>query len=900
MKKTYNLLLTALLCSIVTIAQAQTTTLTQAEAEALYTEYFEDATPTHVTVHDPSVVIGYEASDGTVSGEETSGSTKVYYIFGSHLAWAKSYDLQNWETFTNNITTDYATIFAEDAEWSALGTSDTYDVSGNMWAPDVIWNKEMGKWCMYMSINGDNWYTSVVMLTSESLDGDWTRVGPVVYSGFEDAETAAKTDLYEVLGDDAEFPSRYIEESGGGNRLFGLNAIDPCVFYDEDGNMWMTYGSWFGGLYMLRLDASTGLRDKTYTYELKGIDETTAVSGINVASDPYQGIKLAGGYNVTGEASYIQYYNGYYYLFVTYGGLTSTGGYNMRLFKSTSVTGPYTDLNGQDARYWSGSSTSNTSAGQMKRSVGTKMMTYYQWSFMDYGYTAEGHNSAIVDTDGKMYLVYHTRFNDGTEGHQVRVHQLFQTAAGGVTAAPFEYKGETLATEAYSTSDVAGTYHVILHDLTDYANLVCNEEGTMVLAEDGTISGDYSGTWSLSTTAPQITFSITGSSKQTFDGVLIEQALEETNYKTLCFTAQGNTYDQSFWGYRLADNGQIFSDDAILALEVNNLGTISTTGYKNYQMPLLTESSYGATFTWTSTNTALISDDGLVADITADAEVVMNLTITSGDYQVTIPVTMTLKAEEHPYATAGVTTDHIVASYTSSTDYNNNAEALDAITDETGVSVSFYVSGLDTDWDQIAYSTDNLYILYLSVLHYDYADTYEAAATMSSAASNTGVGAWQLFLNGSYYVTVSYNPDGTIDFYRDGVLMLTYAATTTSGWYASTSRTTAEIAAAAIDYFKNGEIVWAWSVSDIVIGYSVDYDAPAKSDAIAYVSADSNLSIKTEGLSVVVEGDVASDVLVYDLSGRLVARGTTGRTYVGHSGLYIVRVGNVAQKVILK
>ena len=29
------------------------------------------------------------------------------------------------------------------------------------------------------------------------------------------------------------------------------NAIDPTVFYDADGKMWMVYGSWSGGIFLL-------------------------------------------------------------------------------------------------------------------------------------------------------------------------------------------------------------------------------------------------------------------------------------------------------------------------------------------------------------------------------------------------------------------------------------------------------------------------------------------------------------------------------------------------------------------------------------------------------------------------------------------------------------------------
>ncbi len=84
-----------------------------------------------VTVHDPSIVL-----------DEKTG---MYYIFGSHMAWAKSEDMISWAIFSNNINTDYATLFAAEAEW-AQKAGGTYAVSGNLWAPDVIYNEEMGKW----------------------------------------------------------------------------------------------------------------------------------------------------------------------------------------------------------------------------------------------------------------------------------------------------------------------------------------------------------------------------------------------------------------------------------------------------------------------------------------------------------------------------------------------------------------------------------------------------------------------------------------------------------------------------------------------------------------------------------------------------------------------------------
>ncbi|MBQ8959607.1 MAG: hypothetical protein IJ071_00065 [Ruminococcus sp.] len=115
-----------------------------------------------VSVHDPSVV---KLDDGS------------YFIVGSHLGAAASADLQNWysaanshlgsakTTFFNNIYTDLAVP----EKWS--NTTDGYDLSGNMWAPDIIYNRDMGKYCMYLSINGQVWNSSIVLCTSDNVEG---------------------------------------------------------------------------------------------------------------------------------------------------------------------------------------------------------------------------------------------------------------------------------------------------------------------------------------------------------------------------------------------------------------------------------------------------------------------------------------------------------------------------------------------------------------------------------------------------------------------------------------------------------------------------------------------------------------------------------------------------------
>lgn len=118
-----------------TAAQAET----KKEQEKEQKKEMTEVPVTRVTVHDPSVVY----DNGT------------YYVFGSHMAWAKTTDLMNWESFTMNINSEYPELFGKEWE-SYCKTATNPNLNGNLWAPDVIYNEAMQKYCMYMSVNGDD------------------------------------------------------------------------------------------------------------------------------------------------------------------------------------------------------------------------------------------------------------------------------------------------------------------------------------------------------------------------------------------------------------------------------------------------------------------------------------------------------------------------------------------------------------------------------------------------------------------------------------------------------------------------------------------------------------------------------------------------------------------------
>ena len=509
-----------------------------------------------VSVHDPSIV--------------WDPTTSTYYIFGSHRAAAKCNNMMSWEAFTapwatatstnaDNIdafTTPQVTkVKKGGAEytldfnalaWSQRGNA-AYDVNGNMWAPDVIYNKKMGKWCMYLSINGDFWYSSIIMLTADNITGPYRYQSPVVVSGFRDGDSYKSTDLEIVLGEQASLPSRYAPSDNYGNHW--PNAIDPCVFYDEAGKLWMSYGSWSGGIFMLELDEETGLRDYDVTY---AESET---------SDPYFGKKIAGGHYVSGEASYIEYIGGYYFLFMTYGGLEAAGGYQMRVFRSLNPDGPYVDSKGSSAVYDTYQLNFGPTENDGNRGVNI-FGAYSKWGNLltggaeaASGERAQGHNSIIAAPDGRTYLVYHTRFQNWGEGHQVRVHQVYQNEEGWLVAAPFEYTGEGVksagiaAAQKVATADIPGTYKLLAHRYgLDHAAKEYAAPVDVTLNTDGTLSGDgVTGTWAIKAGTSYITFSV-GDSQ--YKGVMVPQTLEPTNTKVPCFTALDSKTGITIWGYK--------------------------------------------------------------------------------------------------------------------------------------------------------------------------------------------------------------------------------------------------------------------------------------------------------------------------------------------------------------
>ncbi|KFF31562.1 endo-1,5-alpha-L-arabinosidase [Bifidobacterium bombi DSM 19703] len=465
-------------------------------------------THSRVSSHDPSVV-------------KANGK---YYIFGTHRAFAKSDDLQHWSYFSNNLTQDYETLLGP--IWNAWPKQPSNpDVRGNMWAPEVIWNKTMRKWCMYLSANGDNYKSVIVLLTADNIEGDWTYVGPVVFSGFGNGD-ADKTDVPRVLGSGADL-TRYFD-----TQDTEINAIDACVKYDGD-DMWMAFGSWFGGIWMLKLDPSTGLRDYKTTYPTKE----------NV-SDAYYGHKLAGGHGNSGEGTALVKNGEYWYMMLSYGALQQGGGYQMREFRSKSITGPYLDQNGNAAIYTRHVDTN------LAFNRGLRIDSSYSEPGMQTVLAAQGGNSLLKDSDGIIYNVYHTRFvrdSGDKEEHQVRVTPMVD-ANGWLVMAPYEKSGQLLGKPGYTTGQIKGRYGFVVHNPTtfysggDASSKAVYQAQTVELKGDGSLSGEgVSGSWSVDGTEVSLDVA-TAPAQSHLHGkykARVNEQYDETGRKRLFFTGLG-------------------------------------------------------------------------------------------------------------------------------------------------------------------------------------------------------------------------------------------------------------------------------------------------------------------------------------------------------------------------
>jgi arabinan endo-1,5-alpha-L-arabinosidase len=261
----------------------------------------------------------------------------LYYVFATDegIQILRSDDLVEWERIGRVFEADDGPEWAQDV------------IPGTMfpWAPDITFFN--GLYHLYYSLSTFGSQRSVIALaTNETLDPAdpdyaWVDRGIVL-------------------------------ESHTGQDPF--NAIDAALFVEDDGSVWMSWGSHWGGIKMRRIDPETGLLSDadTTTYDLAARDGVDAVDGPTAA----QAI----------EGPYIIRHDGAYWLFVSFDaccrGAEST--YNVRVGRADHITGPYLDRDGVP----------------MTEGGGTLVLASHG------DIRGPGHNSILVEDDAH-YLVHH-------------------------------------------------------------------------------------------------------------------------------------------------------------------------------------------------------------------------------------------------------------------------------------------------------------------------------------------------------------------------------------------------------------------------------------------------------------------------------------------------------------
>ncbi len=257
-----------------------TIALTFATFSAAYTQI------TDIRSHDPVMI----EEDGR------------YYIFhtGQGISVMTSTNMKDWNRS--------APVFAEPPTWAMEAVP---GFKGHIWAPDIYFHNDT--YYLYYSISAFGKNTSAIglatntTLNSESADFEWIDHGKVIQS----------------------VPGRDL-----------WNAIDPNLVIDDEGTPWLSFGSFWNGIKLIKM--ADDLRKPAEPQEWYTIASRER--------DWQQQDSLPGEGSV--EAPFIFKKDGYYYLFVSYDyccrGPEST--YKIVVARAENVRGPYLDKNGDAMR----------------------------------------------------------------------------------------------------------------------------------------------------------------------------------------------------------------------------------------------------------------------------------------------------------------------------------------------------------------------------------------------------------------------------------------------------------------------------------------------------------------------------------------------------------------------
>jgi arabinan endo-1,5-alpha-L-arabinosidase len=242
-------------------------------------EFTGDTSP----VHDPSII--------------RQGST--YYVFTTDASSSQGGFIPIRCSADKIAWTACGYIFSTLPSWISGAVPQATEI----WAPDVSYFNSLYHVYYAVSSFGSN-VSAIGLVTNTTLDStdpnyNWVDQGLILQS----------------------------------STSSNFNAIDPSILIDAGGSVWLTYGSFWTGIYQQQVDPATGqIQSGSATYHL-------AERAADVANDPIEGSSLV-------------YENGFYYLFVSWDyccdANPSQSDYKIVVGRGTSPNGPFTDESGVD------------------------------------------------------------------------------------------------------------------------------------------------------------------------------------------------------------------------------------------------------------------------------------------------------------------------------------------------------------------------------------------------------------------------------------------------------------------------------------------------------------------------------------------------------------------------
>jgi len=293
---------------------------------------------------------------------------KTYYVFctGGGINVFSSTDLKNWKKDKP--------VFSQAPRWAVDAVP---GFKGHIWAPDISFYK--GEYYLYYSVSAFGKNTSCIGLaTNKTLDPldpsyKWIDHGKVIQS---------------VPG------------------VTNWNAIDPNLIIDDTGTPYLSFGSFWDGIKLVKLSPDA----KSIDDNIASIPTIASRKTDNTLKNPpaVDDNPVDAGGNAI-EAPFIFKKEKYYYLFASIDycckGVNST--YKMIVGRSAKVTGPYIDQSGIP----------------MSKGGGTMLLQG------DEKWNGVGHN-AVVNFDGIDYLIFHG-YDANDEGKpKLRIEKLLWDANG--------------------------------------------------------------------------------------------------------------------------------------------------------------------------------------------------------------------------------------------------------------------------------------------------------------------------------------------------------------------------------------------------------------------------------------------------------------------------------------